>query len=99
MSQEDLAQSLRSLQRFAGLNETGVLDAATIKLMGQSRCGVPDVGGSADKARRKRRYVLQGTRWKKKVCKSWNDFGSKLLLWRCAVPEHDDFAVENLAIS
>lgn len=67
MSQEDLVQSLRRLQRFAGLNETGILDAATIKLMGQSRCGMPDVGAS-DSAKRRRRYVLQGTSWKKKVC-------------------------------
>lgn len=67
MSQEDLVQSLRRLQRFAGLNETGILDAATIKLMGQSRCGMPDVG-SSDSAKRRRRYVLQGTSWKKKVC-------------------------------
>lgn len=61
-----MAQSLRSLQRFAGLNETGLLDAATIRLMAQPRCGMPDLS-PADKARRRRRYVLQGTLWKKKV--------------------------------
>ena len=66
MSQADLVQSIRSLQRFAGLNETGKLDAATIALMGKSRCGVPDKS-PADKAKRKRRYTLHGTYWRKKV--------------------------------
>lgn len=54
------------LQRYAGLPETGQLDAETIKLMGQSRCGVADFG-KTDNTRRKRRYTLQGTYWKKRV--------------------------------
>lgn len=54
------------LQRFAGLPETGQLDEATLKQMSQSRCGVADFG-KTDNMRRKKRYTLQGTYWKKKV--------------------------------
>ena len=66
MSQADLVQSICSLQRFAGINETCKLDQATISLMGTPRCGMPDKS-PADKARRKRRYTLHGTYWRKKV--------------------------------
>ncbi|KAK3727483.1 hypothetical protein QZH41_006424 [Actinostola sp. cb2023] len=65
MSQADLVQSICSLQQFAGINETCKLDQATISLMGTPRCGMPDKS-PADKARRKRRYTLHGTYWRKK---------------------------------
>lgn len=65
-SQQDLEKSIKMLQRYGGLPETGTLDAATIKLMGESRCGVSDFG-KTDNTRRKRRYTLQGTRWQKPV--------------------------------
>lgn len=77
MSQADLVQSIRSLQRFAGLNETGSLDAATITLMGTPRCGMADKS-PADKARRKRRYTLHGTYWRKRV--SWLHFAFCMLI-------------------
>ena len=65
-SQQDLQKSIKMLQRYGGLPETGNLDAATIKLMGESRCGVSDFG-KTDNNRRRKRYTLQGTRWKKQV--------------------------------
>ena len=65
-SQQDLEKSVRMLQRYAGLPETGKLDAATIKRMEESRCGVSDFG-KTDNTRRKKRYTLQGSRWKKQV--------------------------------
>ena len=65
-SQQDLEKAVKMLQRYAGLPETGQLDAATIKRMGESRCGVPDFG-KADSAKRKKRFTLQGTYWKKRV--------------------------------
>lgn len=56
------------LQRYANLPETGRMDAATIALMGKSRCGVADYGNyNSDNTRRKKRYTLQGTYWKKRV--------------------------------
>lgn len=56
------------LQRMGNIPENGALnDPALLKLIGTDRCGVPDVG-PADKAkRRRRRYVLQGSKWLKKV--------------------------------
>lgn len=64
-TQQDLEKSIKMLQRYAGIPETGQLDAATIKLMGTSRCGVADFG-KADNTRRRKRYTLQGTYWKKR---------------------------------
>ena len=63
---QDLEKAVKMLQRFAGLPETGQLDEATLKQMSQSRCGVADFG-KTDNMRRKKRYTLQGTYWKKKV--------------------------------
>jgi len=61
-----LEKAIKMLQRFAGLPETGQLDQATLDQMSKSRCGVADFG-KTDNMRRKKRYTLQGTYWKKKV--------------------------------
>ena len=59
------------LQFRAGLEQTGELDEETKKLFVIPRCGNPNeedekqIPGSAK--RRKKRYYLQGTRWRKKV--------------------------------
>ncbi|KAL0993669.1 hypothetical protein UPYG_G00111380 [Umbra pygmaea] len=57
------------MQRFAGIEETGVLDNATLSLMKTPRCSLPDIVGTEDllKKRRKRRkrYTLTGLRWEK----------------------------------
>lgn len=65
-TKQDLEKSIKMLQRYAGLPETGQFDAATIALIGKSRCGVADFG-KGDSAKRKKRFTLQGTYWKKKV--------------------------------
>ncbi|XP_068684571.1 uncharacterized protein [Montipora foliosa] len=65
-SQQDLEKSIKMLQRYAGLKETGQMDADTIKLMGKSRCGVSDFGRSDNNKRRKKRFTLQGSYWQKK---------------------------------
>lgn len=67
-TRQDLEKSIKMLQRYANLPETGRMDAATIALMGKSRCGVADYGNyNSDNTRRKKRYTLQGTYWKKRV--------------------------------
>jgi len=59
------------LQFRAGLEQTGELDEETKKLFVIPRCGNPNeedekqISGSAK--RRKKRYYLQGTYWRKKV--------------------------------
>jgi len=48
-------QALRRFQEFNGLPVTGQVDAATLDLMSQPRCGFPDVA----------EFVLQGSKWNK----------------------------------
>ena len=67
ISMEELRAAVRKMQRFAGLEETGdISDPKALALVKRIRCGVPDVGPS-DNARRKRRYALQGSHWRKTV--------------------------------
>lgn len=66
-SKKILDQAVRNLQRFTGLNETGnPQDPGTIELVTKERCGFRDLGKAAE-FRRKKRYVLHGTLWKKRV--------------------------------
>ena len=76
---------MKQVQKFGGLNETGVLDAETIELMNTPRCGVPDLIKGYENLididddledeeesdgyypSRKKRYALQGSRWKKRT--------------------------------
>ena len=38
-----LSSALKQMQKFGGLEQTGVLDEATLKLIKTPRCGVPDL--------------------------------------------------------
>ena len=63
--------AVKDFQAFAGLNQTGELDPVTVELMGTPRCGVRDRGLEEERdrsggSRRKKRYVLQGSRWQTK---------------------------------
>ena len=62
---DEIRQSIKSMQRFAGLKETGRIDKDTKKLIETPRCGLPDM--SRHMNTRKRRYTLQGSRWHKTV--------------------------------
>ena len=63
---EYVKSAVKDFQAFAGLNQTGDLDPVTVELMGTPRCGVRDIIGHGATARRKKRYVLQGSRWQVK---------------------------------
>uniref|UniRef100_A0AAY4CJR5 Peptidase metallopeptidase domain-containing protein n=1 Tax=Denticeps clupeoides TaxID=299321 RepID=A0AAY4CJR5_9TELE len=68
-TKEGIERALREMQRFAGLRETGRLDAATLSLMATPRCSLPDIVGSEDllrRKKRKRRYALSGLSWDKR---------------------------------
>jgi len=54
---QSLSVALKNLQQVAKLPETGIYDAAVQSLMGQPRCGIPDVTGIVP------RFVASGTKW------------------------------------
>ncbi|RXG51136.1 Matrix metalloproteinase-14 [Armadillidium vulgare] len=64
MSADSLKTAIMEFQAFAGLNITGDLDEETIFMMNMPRCGVKDKIGYGANARRKKRYALQGSRWR-----------------------------------
>ncbi|XP_076008086.1 matrix metalloproteinase-17 isoform X2 [Genypterus blacodes] len=67
-TREGMENAVRSMQRFGGVNETGVLDSETLKLMSTPRCSLPDIVGSDDmmkRRRRRKRYALSGLKWHK----------------------------------
>lgn len=68
LSENGLNNFISDFQAFAGMNITGKLNDETIEMMNTPRCGVKDfVGHGGDaKKRRKKRYALQGSRWRTK---------------------------------
>ncbi|UYV80418.1 Mmp1 [Cordylochernes scorpioides] len=62
--EDAIGQAIKEFQRFAGLNETGNLDNLTMAMMNTPRCGVRDRVGHGESARRRRRYALQGSKWR-----------------------------------
>ena len=65
MDETHITKAIKSMQNFAGLNETGLLDEETKALMNSSRCGVPDVRSS-----RTKRYAIHRWKWPKRVSKA-----------------------------
>ncbi|KAL6095105.1 mmp25 [Pungitius sinensis] len=67
-TKEGLEKAIRLMQRFGGVQESGVLDAETLKLMSTPRCSLPDIVGNEEmlkRRRRRRRYALSGLKWHK----------------------------------
>ncbi|XP_071318520.1 matrix metalloproteinase-25 isoform X2 [Trachinotus anak] len=69
-TKEGIEKAIRVMQRFGGLQETGMLDSKTLKLMSTPRCSLPDIVGSEDmlkrrRRRRRKRYALSGLKWHK----------------------------------
>ncbi|KAI5102994.1 matrix metalloproteinase-25-like, partial [Silurus meridionalis] len=63
-TKEGMEKAIRQMQRFAGLKETGKLDGDTLKQMSLPRCSLPDIVGTEDMLRRrKKRYALSGSSW------------------------------------
>ena len=83
---EYVKSAVKDFQAFAGLNQTGELDSVTVELMGTPRCGVRDNIGHGATARRKKRYVLQGSRWQvKKLTYRINKYPSSFRLTKSQV--------------
>ncbi|KAM3592150.1 uncharacterized protein V6R79_013815 [Siganus canaliculatus] len=67
-TKDGIEKAIRVMQRFGGVRETGVLDSETLKLMATPRCSLPDIVGTDDmlrKRRRRKRYALSGLKWHK----------------------------------
>ncbi|KAM4634170.1 matrix metalloproteinase-17-like [Polymixia lowei] len=66
---ESIQKALRQMQRFAGIEETGELDSATLALMETPRCSLPDITGTEDllrkrkRRRRRRKKDVSGLTW------------------------------------
>ena len=72
---KELKIAIKKMQRFADLPETGLItDRKALAMVKRRRCGVSDFGPS-DVARRKRRYAIQGSKWRKQV--SYHTFRGK----------------------
>lgn len=63
---KELVRGIKQLQEFAGLKVTGKIDEETVKLIKSPRCSMPDFGPS-DKMKRRKRYALHHSEWKKLV--------------------------------
>lgn len=66
-TKEGIEEAIRVMQRFGGIQETGVIDSETLKLMSTPRCSLPDIVERVDllRRRRRKRYALSGLRWHK----------------------------------
>ena len=70
----DSTTAIKNFQKFFGLEQTGVLDDATLMQMRKPRCGVPDVdvGGG-----RHQRYSTIG-KWLKTDLRYYQEFGNDM---------------------
>ncbi|KAJ7314091.1 hypothetical protein JRQ81_006026 [Phrynocephalus forsythii] len=67
-TREEFTSAIKTMQRFAGLPTTGELDQKTLAMMNKPRCSLPDIIGTSElmrRRRRKRRYALSDSVWKK----------------------------------
>ena len=91
LTEDGVSKALKRLQKFGGINETGILDGETIELIQTPRCGMKDnledeqlqnqeireIGDDENDVvekeergpyfpikKRKKRFALQGSRWK-----------------------------------
>ncbi|KAM8918241.1 matrix metalloproteinase-17 [Lycaon pictus] len=67
-TQEELSKAIAAMQRFGGLEATGILDVATLALMKTPRCSLPDLPAAAPA--RRRRQAPAPTTWHKRSL-SW----------------------------
>ncbi|XP_058627285.1 matrix metalloproteinase-25 [Onychostoma macrolepis] len=72
-TREGIEKAVRKMQCFAGIEETGKLDHATLEVMARPRCSLPDTiisedllkGNRRGKEKMKRRYTLPRLSWNK----------------------------------
>ncbi|KAL1490885.1 hypothetical protein ABEB36_011564 [Hypothenemus hampei] len=57
-SQENLSEIIKKVQHFGAIEETGVIDNNTLKLMTSRRCGVPDIRPEKFTSNRRKRFAI-----------------------------------------
>ncbi|XP_069840842.1 matrix metalloproteinase-25 [Dendropsophus ebraccatus] len=64
---DGLREAVRTMQRFAGLRESGILDEDTIAMMNKPRCSLPDIIlAPGYQGQRRKRYAPSGSVWQKR---------------------------------
>ncbi|XP_077283513.1 stromelysin-3-like [Arctopsyche grandis] len=61
-TEESVVKAISNIQKYGGLQQTGIFDNKTIELMKKPRCGVKDIV----QGHRPKRYVVAGRPWQKK---------------------------------
>lgn len=82
MSEDDLTDAIKRLQRMGHIQPTGKVDQRTLTLMRGQRCGVADED-DWDNRRRRKRYVLAPSSWDKK------DLSFRILNYTPDMPNRD----------
>ncbi|XP_055375270.1 matrix metalloproteinase-2-like [Condylostylus longicornis] len=70
--EDAISDAIKNIQKFGNINQTGILDNETLKLMTSPRCGVPDMYKSSNNnthSVRYKRYVVGSQRWQKRNIK------------------------------
>lgn len=62
-AEDAVLQGIKKIQKFGGLEVSGVLNEETVKLFSAPRCGVKDVMNSRE---RKRRFIIGSKNWEKR---------------------------------
>ncbi|XP_063884517.1 matrix metalloproteinase-17-like isoform X2 [Scylla paramamosain] len=69
-TQQTLREALLRVQEFGGIEQTGELDEATVKLMETPRCGLPDLRpediAQQNNHTRRKRYIIGAEGWNKR---------------------------------
>ncbi|GBP77743.1 Matrix metalloproteinase-16 [Eumeta japonica] len=62
--EDDFRIAIKTLQEFGGIEVTGEIDEATKELLKKKRCGRPDREVDLEDGHRKKRFAVQGEKWK-----------------------------------
>lgn len=66
LSASHLQKAIKTMQRYANIPQTGVLDSRTMKVMRLPRCGIPDVASTIhNRTIRHKRFIAYGPKWDK----------------------------------
>ena len=67
-TEESITAAVRQMQVFGGLQPSGVLDEATLKLLSSPRCGNKDTKPDSPNAHtRHKRFIIGAKGWKKRT--------------------------------